>query len=126
KHFIGRRVSVADKVRDTTRDDPSLARSRTGEDQQRPFDVKNSLPLFRVEALEKLQASILLSLTSPGSSVDRRRSPVEQQCRRREAEAAAPSRSASTGLTFVALRGRCRANGRESSEACRRREWSVR
>src|SRR2546429_5429538 len=79
--FIGERdgedlfrrgMPVADEVCDPAGDDTGLSGSCTRQDQQRPTDMENSLTLFAVEAIEKLQASILLSPTSRGSSVDRR------------------------------------------------------
>ena len=45
---------LADEMRDPVCDDASLAAARSGEQQQRPFDVRNSFFLLGIEALEEV------------------------------------------------------------------------
>jgi hypothetical protein len=46
-------VPVANEIRDTERDDARLPRSGAGEDQQRPFGMKNGFALFGIELVEE-------------------------------------------------------------------------
>ena len=51
EHFVRLRVAVADEIRDAAGDDARLARSRAGEDQQRPVGVQDRVALFGVQRL---------------------------------------------------------------------------
>ncbi len=81
QYFIGRRVAVADEIRDAVGDDARLARTRAGEDQQRAVGLKYSFLLFRVEGGEEIQLPPILPLrSSPGCAADRRRSRGARRC----------------------------------------------
>jgi hypothetical protein len=48
-------MAVADEKRDATGDDPRLAGTGAGQNQQRSVRVENSVALFGIERVEELQ-----------------------------------------------------------------------
>src|ERR1043166_8335284 len=118
------RMAVSDEIGDATWDDARFAGAGSGQDEERTVDVKNCVALFGIQAFEEVQASILQSLTSPGSSVDRRRILGERRCRTPAAAGAAPSESASEDPMSSAARPRNPWTCRELTTACCHRELS--
>jgi hypothetical protein len=54
QHLVRLRVAVADEVCDPIRDDASLPRARTGEDEQRSLAVQHGVALFGIEFGEEI------------------------------------------------------------------------
>jgi hypothetical protein len=54
EHFLLAREAATDEIGNAKRDDARLARARTGEDEQRPFDLLDGLALLRVQIRQKV------------------------------------------------------------------------
>ena len=52
--FLWLRFAVADEIGDAAGDYAGLSRPGASQDEERPFDVKNGIPLFGIERFEEL------------------------------------------------------------------------